>query len=264
MGHRYQQELLHNDAKRYLNHQIFLFTKTLEEEKSLALSMAVLLSQNPLVAQCIHTKDKEGCLTIANDTLHSLSPLAHYAIRIHMHTADFKSLLRAWNLERSGDSLESFRHSLVQVKNTKTPLSGVEAGREGLFLRGVSPVFDQNTYIGSLEVIFDYKHITNLLSHQGVALYVLLDKKLSTISDTFKPHQIDLLESHIIVNKEADFDKAYLLSSLDFTHKTTLHKENHFFASLPIRDISGEEIGYYVLVVDTQKKAQWGKVVQRF
>lgn len=263
-GYRYQQELLHNDAKRYLNHQILLFSKTLEEEKSLALSMSVLLSQNPLVVECIRTKNREGCLSIVNDTLRSLAPLTHYTIRIHMHTADFKSLLRAWNLERSGDSLESFRHSLLQAKETKMPLSGIETGREGLFLRGVSPIFDEEEYIGSIEVIFDYKHITNFLFHQGVDFYVLLDKKLSALSNTFGPHQTELLENHIIVNKEANFNKAYLLNTLDLTRPTIMQQENYFFASLPIRDISGKEVGYYVLGVNTQRQAQWGKVAQRF
>ena len=250
--------------RSYLNHQILLFSKTLEEEKSLALSMAVLLSQNPLVVECIKTKNKEGCLSIVNDTLRSLAPLTHYTIRIHMHTADFKSLLRAWNLERSGDSLESFRHSLLQAKETKGPLSGIEAGREGLFLRGVSPIFENEDYVGSIEVIFDFKHITNFLGHQGVDFYVLLDKKTASLSNVFHPHQMNLLEQFIIINKEANFNKAYLINTLDLTRTSITQRHDHYFASLPIHDISGKEVGYYVLSLNTERQAEWGKVTQRF
>lgn len=247
---RHQDEQSHESAARYLNHQLMLFNRAIDEEQNLALSMAVLLSYNPTIIQCIKNQDKALCLEHINQALGALSRLPHDAIRIHLHTKEIKSLLRAWDVNNSGDSLEGFRHSITKVKATKEPIYGIEAGRQGLFIRGIAPVLDGGEYEGSIEVIFNYEHITKFLARQYVDFYVLVDKKYSHLSSSFNPHSFELLNQWVIINNSANLDSAYLLNNLDLRARGIEHHEKHAFVSSPIIDINQNLIGYYVLGVN--------------
>ncbi len=60
-------------------------------------------------------------------------------IKIHVHDRDIRSFVRIWNLDKYGDDLKAFRHTIVSVKQTKKPVVAVEIGRVGLVLRGIPP-----------------------------------------------------------------------------------------------------------------------------
>ena len=254
--HKYQDEQAHESAAHYLNHQLMLFNKAIDEEQNLALAMAVLLSYNPTIVECVKNQDKELCFKHINQSLGALSRLPHDAIRIHLHTKDLKSLLRAWDVNRNGDSLEGFRHSITKVKESNEPIYGVEAGRQGLFIRGIAPILNDTIYEGSIEVIFNYEHITAFLERQYVDFYVLVDKKYSHLSPSFSPHSFELLDKWVIINKAANLDNAYLINQLDLSIKGIQHYENHTFVSTPIIDIDQNFIGHYVLGIKHSKR-EW-------
>jgi hypothetical protein len=252
---KYQDEQTNEDASRYLNHQLMLFNKAIDEEQNLALAMTVLLSRNPAIIECVKNHDKSLCYEYINQSLEALSLLPHDAIRIHIHTKDLRSLLRAWDVNKSGDSLEAFRHSISKVKASKRPIYGVEAGRLGLSIRGIAPVMDKDEYVGSIEVIFNYKHITKFLAQQHIDFYVLVDKKLSDLSPAFRPHTFGLLDQWVIVNEEANLNNAYLLKNIDLTDRNIQHDNAHAFVSTPIIDINQNLVGYYVLGVNYTKNS---------
>lgn len=250
---KHQDEQSSQSATHYLNHQLMLFNRAIDEEQNLALAMAVLLSYNPTIIECVKNEDKLLCLEHINQSLKALSRLPHDAIRIHLHTKEIKSLLRAWDTDRNGDSLESFRHSITKVKATKEPVYGIEAGRQGLFIRGIAPILSDSNYEGSIEVIFNYEHITKFLARQYVDFYVLVDKKHSHLSNSFKPHSFELLDQWVIVNDGTNLNSAYLLNNLDLRSNQITHLKNHAFVSSPIIDIDQNPIGYYVLGIDYEK-----------
>ncbi len=73
-------------------------------------------------------------------------------IKVHVHTKDNHSFLRIWKLDKYGDDLSSFRHSIVKVNQTKQAVNTFELGKAGLSLRSVVPVVDKDgTHLGSLE-----------------------------------------------------------------------------------------------------------------
>lgn len=250
---KHKDEQSHESVAQYLNHQLMLFNRAINEEQNLALSMAVLLSYNPTIKQCVKNQDKALCLEHINQSLGALSRLPHDAIRIHLHTKEIKSLLRAWDVNNSGDSLESFRHSITKVKATKNPIYGIEAGRQGLFIRGIAPILNDSNYEGSIEVIFNYEHITKFLAQQFVDFYVLVDKKYTHLSPYFKPHSYELLDQWIIINQSANLDSAYLLNSLDLREGGIERNKDYAFVSSPIIDINQNLIGYYVLGINSKE-----------
>ncbi len=80
-----------------------------------------------------------------------------FALRIHFHIPPAKSFLRMWKPEKFNDDLSGFRQTVKDVLQQGKPLRGLEAGRLGLLVRGIAPVFGKSADpAGSVEV---YSHV---------------------------------------------------------------------------------------------------------
>ncbi|MEE4357489.1 MAG: methyl-accepting chemotaxis protein [Desulfococcaceae bacterium] len=80
-----------------------------------------------------------------------------FALRIHFHIPPAKSFLRMWKPEKFNDDLSGFRQTVMDVLQQGKPLRGLEAGRLGLLVRGIAPVFGKSADpAGSVEV---YSHV---------------------------------------------------------------------------------------------------------
>jgi methyl-accepting chemotaxis protein len=73
------------------------------------------------------------------------------AVQFQFHTPPARSFLRLHKIEKFGDDLSSFRHSVVDANTDRLPQRGLESGVAGLGARGVVPVFDQERHLGTVE-----------------------------------------------------------------------------------------------------------------
>ena len=91
--------------------------------------------------------------------------------QIHFHVPSGRSLARLWRSNwqamRNGkkvdisDDLTSFRKTVVQInQGDHKPLSGIEVGRGGFAIRGLSPVkgFD-GEHVGSVEILGSFDEV---------------------------------------------------------------------------------------------------------
>lgn len=78
--------------------------------------------------------------------------LLKYNVEIMQFTQpDNKSFLRMHKPESFGDDL-SFRKTITKVNTTKQKVTAVEPGRSGVAFRVLAPIFDNNEYLGLLEL----------------------------------------------------------------------------------------------------------------
>lgn len=85
-----------------------------------------------------------------------------YDLRIHFHQPPATSVLREWrgmNDGDGGDDLSGFRNSILKLYRTGLPIRGVEVGRGGFVVRGISPVLENNAVVGSVENFYLLKEI---------------------------------------------------------------------------------------------------------
>src|SRR5690606_20921882 len=76
-----------------------------------------------------------------------------YAVdQLQFHTPPATSFYRVHMPGKSGDDLSSFRHTVVETNPTRKPIQGLEKGVAGLGIRGVVPVYHQDSHIGSVEI----------------------------------------------------------------------------------------------------------------
>lgn len=182
---------------------------------------------------------------------------------LHMHyhlPGKVTSFLRVHKPEAFGDLLIPFRHILPEAHEKRSPVSGLEIGRRGLFVRGVAPVFaydeevGQDVYVGSLEVATSLKRsIENLALNQGVDVAVLLD--LALLQDVIWPERLQkmiaekgVVDNYLIFETsfseprkmlEGEHLKALVMPTGMSLHE---HAENHhWLAAFSLRDYWGEQ-----------------------
>jgi len=99
--------------------------------------------------------------------------------RIHFHLSPATSLLRLWRKpgdHDGGEDLSAFRHSIVRVNQTHLPMAGIEAGRAGIYIRGVVSIDDKDSHLGSVECFFPITRAADILKGiktESLSIYTL-------------------------------------------------------------------------------------------
>lgn len=223
-------------------------TDFVNKNKNLVMTASVLLSKDESIKRCLKTNERCNCLKYLTKSKESL--LGTYLFddfKIHVHDKDMKSFYRLWSPERENDSLEPFRHSLKIVKDSQKSISCIEIGRFSMLIRGISPIMDDEKYLGSIEAITNFNSLINHFEEKGIQIYILMDRKYEGIASKMKFKKEQYLKNYILLNKTNE-DISFL-DDVEFNGTSYQHTDYYYLVHTPIFDISRNIIGYYVLKI---------------
>ena len=169
-------------------------------------------------------------------------------IKIHIHDKDIRSFLRNWETEKFGDDLSSFRHTIKSVKANKKSLAAIEVGRNGLTIRGLTPIMKNGDYLGSLEFMQGFDSVIGQFSAQKENLLVLMSDKLLDIADL--ANSKNRVSNYIVSQKTIDEEFFKFAQKIDTNALLTngyLLDEKYFYTYANIQDFDGKPIGIYLL-----------------
>lgn len=180
--------------------------------------------------------------------------------RIHFHKPPAVSFFRTWT-SQAGDDLSGFRATILQVAETQLPVRAVELGRGGFVIRGIAPVMDGDTYLGSLEIYYPPTDIVKFLDTElrtGIVLLVNEEaaQELFFDADYDRAFQGRIGASLISAVTDDWFDPevlldADLLAESSRTAEMIVDSRGRFeVAYMPLRDFSGQISGHVVSVMD--------------
>ncbi len=218
----------------------------LKTKYSIGITNAINIAHNKDILDAYEYNDRSlavKALKKLSQTYRENTGLAN--IKVHLHTADVKSFLRAWSPKKHGDDLSGFRATIVKVKNTKKPLVGIEAGRAGLVLRGLSPLFKDGEYIGSVEFIQGFNSVVkNAKKDLDARVLFVMDKSLLNIATKLK--NAPRIGDDILAQKDSTVDKA-LLKQLqevkDTNKKHGFWTKDYFVSKKVLKDFAGNVAG---------------------
>lgn len=189
--------------------------------------------------------------------------------KVHFHTTTGRSLARLWRnnwqAKRDGkkvdisDDLTSFRRTVVEINQGEhRPLSGIEIGRGGFAIRGLSSVkgFDDE-HVGSVEVLKSFGEILKA-NHTDdtyqIAVYMLAEN-LPIATKLQNPAKNPVLDGKYVFTSSTHPEKTNgLITSdlLDEGRSGTSQKviDGQFVMTFPIPDFSGKTAGVMALVYD--------------
>ncbi len=188
-------------------------------------------------------------------------------LNIQFHYPPANSLLRLWKKpgdHDGGDDLSKFRPSILKVNKTHQSLMGIEVGKEGILIRGIASIDDEENHLGSVECFFPLKRITTIfqgISTESLIIYVLRSSLLKV------PHAISKRV------ERSQFVKVLSTGDPEFEQLLTptllvrgLKGNSFHFKSFkgifvfPIKDITGNVVGVTVYGKDyTERLASFKK-----
>ena len=248
---RWDEQTQTENIKKFLDFQTQILNKNIEEEKLSAMTVATLLAQNEHVKKCMSQNNRQMCLETLGEFTKTLSKVPIYEnAKFHIHTPEMRSFARSW-IPMYNDDLTNFRHLLAEAKNGVA--AGIEVGRAGVFIRSVAPIFEDKKMLGSIEVLLDFKHLSNFFSQQGLDLFVLLD------SSADSPYQDGsdegIIDGFHFVNKSyANLNVLPMLKDIKFKSGGFYQTDSHAFTVQPMNDAKGERVGYFVIYFNSDSK----------
>lgn len=187
-------------------------------------------------------------------------------LEFNFHLANGESFLRFHKPNKSGDSL-LFRDSIKQVIENKNNVYGFELGRYSGGFRYIYPIFNaDNKYIGSVESSISTEYIITLMQETLDGKYsMILNKKI--VDNTISPeyienfyHKFSVQDDYYMANSiEANNTsisnaikqiensvKSGIKNNISFAKEIHIINHHKIIVFIPIEDISGESIGYFI------------------
>lgn len=239
-----KQEKVELRIDAYLNE----LSEFVNKNMNLVMTASVLLSKDESIKRCLRTNERCNCLKYLTKSKESL--LGTYLfddLKIHVHDKDMNSFYRLWSPERENDSLEPFRPSLKIVKDSQKSISCIEIGRYSMLIRGISPIMDDEKYLGSIEAITNFTSLINHFEEKGIQIYILMDRKYESVASKTKFTKEQFLNNYVLLNKTNE-DLSFL-DDVEFNGTSYKQLDYYYLVHTPIFDISRNIIGYYVLKI---------------
>jgi len=238
-----KKEVYNNTEKELVN----VFSLKMQSKKDVGISNAVSLANNFYVINALKTGDREFALKGLKELGNEYKRETKFKnIKIHIHTADVHSFLRVFKPTKFGDDLSSFRYTVKAVKNTKKALVAIELGRAGLVLRGVAPVIENGTYLGSVEFMQGLNSIGRDLMKKDIQSLIIFKKQYLHIAKFLKSAP-EIMGDYVMALKKGAYDEHFY----NDMKNQKLDKEiisDHFYAvSVPLKDFSGNVVAYAIL-----------------
>ncbi len=178
--------------------QAALFSQLPEVQAAyaVALSGSIDDEKDPMAQQARETLRRDLAAHLA-----SFEAVTGRKFKLHFHLPNGRSLVRLWSkkqIKRDGqdidvsDDISSFRKTVVDVNRTGQPMKGIEVGRGGFDIRGVSPVKGADgRQIGSVEVLIEFAPLLKIASSaEGEDVLLYMNASLGSLaqgmSDTAK------------------------------------------------------------------------------
>ncbi len=246
-----------------------LLEEKIKDTATQYLQEAFLISNMENVKASLAGRDRASLVSSFPKMIRETSALDRTrTLKVHFHVTPAKSFLRTWKPGKFGDDLSGFRQTVVDVQNTGAKISGIEAGRAGLAIRGVVPVLDDSgKIVGSVEAFCDLAQVIGNFSRgtgDKAALFRIEQVK------TFKKHGSDEIRFGNISMLFAQdqslvkqfIDKDFLTRGL--SRQVTKLAGNMLLVATPLKDYAKNASGVYVSFTDLApfKQAQFSSMVK--
>jgi methyl-accepting chemotaxis protein len=217
----------------------------------ISLTNAITIANNDTIKQALKSNDRNLALdTLTRITKNLNGDTKFNNIKVHLHTKDIKSFVRAWKPNKFGDDLSEFRHSIVKVKSTKKPMSVIEAGRAGFSFRGIAPIMEDGEYLGSVEFIMGFSSMIKKHKKLDKMDVLILSKDTSTadkMPGMLQKYGISQKKS--LINQEFVNDAKNMNLDELFKNKYAV-SDKYLYTYTEIKDINNKTQGYYLLGQD--------------
>ena len=239
------------------------FDKRLTEQKSNALTLAILLAQNEALKRALLDLDEERGHQILSS---SLDVLKRYTfnkdIRAQVIAKDLTIFARSWDKEYSGMPIEGFRKDLSSFKITKPKVS-IETGRL-LTIKATAPLKTGYKIIGYVEIISFFESLAKELREEGIEMVALMRGRFLNVATLMRENP--QLQGFVVSNTNYNDFVLRRLKKVDLAkleRDGLLYDGRYLYVAVPMRNSAGEDLGMFVLALDKKSREIFEKFQEK-
>ncbi|WP_072681911.1 methyl-accepting chemotaxis protein [Arcobacter sp. LA11] len=251
----YKNKAIEDVYSQVVNDLQVKVNQKINSKKDVGISNAVSIANDGRIKSALRNKDRdEAILTLKfiSEKMKKSTPFKN--IKVHVHTKDNHSFVRAWKLNKFGDDLSSFRHSVVKVNSTQTVVNTFEMGKAGLSLRAVVPVIDDDgTHLGSLEFMQGLNSVAKSFDKQKEGYVLLMDLSASKVKQ-FNASQ--KLNNYIISQKFINKDFLADAKKIDFKKllkEKFIITDKFLYTYVDVKDFNNKKLGISLVAEPIEK-----------
>lgn len=224
-----------------VSQNVELINNELSYQKKHALSLAILFSKNQNIIKYLKNDDRKNMKIELNSLLLMISNYTKFEnIQIQVHTKDLEVFIRTWEDKDIGLDLSSFRKGLVKVKNTSQPFVSNELGKR-FNIKAISPIIENEEFIGSIEVIVDYSVLKERLKFVGIDILPILNNKYLDIAKYHRNNE--KLHDYVLIEKNYNqklFDLIKHNQNILENKKFYYEIDEKILTLIPLQNVDGE------------------------
>jgi len=233
------------DAQNSVESVLNLTQELISHEKQLALSVALMLSQNEAIKEAYRTQNRHILFEIVQQEIKKTKQyLQMEHLEAQFHTREGNAWVRSWDFASYGNELASWRKGIALLHQTKVPLVAIELGKR-LNIKALAPIFDKNDFIGSLEVITGFDDIAQNLKDKKINFVVLMNDQFLDIGSWMKEYE--QINHFVVVNSSCVAKCANMLQNVvtpEILSQGFARENGTLFGFMPLFDIESKQIGY--------------------
>ena len=222
----------------------------IEQKQKSSLAIALSIANDKSLVELIKQKE------IPNDYYKNLISLfqketLYQNVWIQLVDKNAISLYRSWS-PLKGDALMADEDDLQNLTSTKSAYHTIAVGKFDLSLKSIVPIFDHNSFIGSLDLITHFNSISKDLKNSKIDSVVLLKKEYK--KNLIYPFTKIFLDDYYIANLDAPKELRDYLKTNGVEHylNNAYKIENgYIIVSYELKNTHAKTLGYYIMFKKT-------------
>ena len=245
---RTTSSLIYQSAKTQVNDGFDTLEKLIDQAETSEMILVSMVANMPEVQAAMDARNREVLLEAVLPVVEKAKKESRLPFFLHFHTPDGHSFLRTWKPDKYGDDLKSFRFMVVDIIKNHKPRRGIEAGRGGLAVRAIAPIFFEGEYVGSVEAAIPLKEIMKIAKSEDEFYGVLVTQEAASLMTKLKnPKHIG---SMVLISGADALDLKGLSKLLASPDKKVVLDDIYGIGLRPFKDFRGKEIGAFVMQHD--------------
>lgn len=200
-----------------------------------------IIANDPEVKRLFAERDRQGLIDFLNRSYKEISDVMTQG---QFHLPDSVSFLRLHDVEKYGDDLSGFRHTVNEANKEKKIVRGLEEGVSGYGFRAVIPMEYEGRLIGSFELGSDFsnKFLTGLKETYGSNFFIYTIDGTEYISGTSEEDIWYVDKTDELKDKLKNYRNVYEMSP----------DKKYNLSFVPFKDYSGQVMGYVKIVTNRE------------
>jgi len=156
-------------------------------------------------------------------------------------------LYRSWS-PLKGDTLFQEREDLQDITSKKSIVQSINTGKFDLSMKSIVPLFEHNTFIGSLGVITHFNSISKDLKETKIDSVVLLKKEYK--KNLLYPFTQMFLDDYYIANLDAPLEMQEYLKKYgveNYFNNAYKIENGYIIVSYELKNTHAKALGYYIM-----------------